>query len=291
MLAVEKQMSTVTTDKNAHGLRVVHGLSSYEAPVHGRGAGIAAMVRLHFTLRGQYAVRYPTLGRRYERLVPHCSLFFAHPFELEFESLSPELESFGIQFPVARFIAYADGASPRVSRFCERVAQGKAGFLFEPAPSLATALEPSIRHMLTCRYAGPMEELFLYSQSLELLVRAIDLAADGGERLSRSERERLFAARDFLEARVADPPLLAEVARKVGLNEYKLKHGFKLLFGTTVYGYLTQKRLELARNMLLDTDRTAAEVSFMLGYSSPQHFSQAFKQHFGVTPKSMRKTS
>lgn len=288
-------MVTTTTDKTVHGLRLVHGTSSFDGAAgraRGRAVSHAATVRLHFTLRGEYGVRYPTLDRSYERLVPHCSLFFADPFELELESLSPQLESFGVQFPVERFIAYADGASPRVSRFCERIASGKPGFLFEPAPRIGEALRPSVRRMLDSRYAGPLEELYLYSQSLELLVRAIDLAADGGAaNPGKTERERLFAARDFIEARVTEPPALAEVARKVGLNEYKLKHGFKVLFGTTVHAYLTQKRLELARSMLLDTERTAAEVSFLLGYSSPQHFSQAFKQHFGVPPKSMRKTS
>jgi AraC-like DNA-binding protein len=43
--------------------------------------------------------------------------------------------------------------------------------------------------------------------------------------------------------------------------------------------------------MLLDTEQTAAEVAYALGYRTPQHFSAAFKKHFGVSPKSMRKNS
>jgi AraC-like DNA-binding protein len=41
--------------------------------------------------------------------------------------------------------------------------------------------------------------------------------------------------------------------------------------------------------MLLDTDKTAAEVGFALGYATPQHFSEAFKKRFGMTPGSVRK--
>jgi AraC-like DNA-binding protein len=289
-------MTTSMTERQAHGLRLVHVVSEYSAPTHGYGGSELDMVRLHIALHGEYGVHYPAFGRRYERLVPHCSLFYAHPFELEHDSLSPRLETFGIQFPVERFIAYADGASPRVSRFCDQIANGKAGMLFEPTPALLPAIERSVRRMIACRYDGSVEQLFLYSQSLELLVRVLN-AADGGDKAGaprspgRSDRERLFAARDYLEAQLSDPPALAEVARKVGLNEYKLKRGFKQLFGTTVHAYLTDKRLEHARSLLLDTDRTAAEVAFALGYSSPQHFSQAFKQHFGIAPKSMRKTS
>jgi AraC family transcriptional regulator, transcriptional activator of the genes for pyochelin and ferripyochelin receptors len=283
-------VTTLGIDRNFHGLRLVYGVSEQAGPEH--GASDADMVRLHFTLCGDYRVDYPTLGRSFERLAPHCSLFYARPFELEYHKLSPRLETFGLQFPVARFLEYADGASPAVSRFCEQIAHGSAGFLVEPSPLLISTFEPSVRRMLDCRYQGSVEELYLYSQSLELLARALDLAADSGEkRLARGDRERLFAARDLLDARLADPPVLADVARHVGLNEHKLKRGFKQLFGVTVHTYFTHKRLELARSLLLDTERTAAEIAFALGYASPQHFSQAFKQHFGVAPKSMRKSS
>lgn len=288
-------MATSITERKAQELRLVHSVSEHSQDAHGRGASDVEMVRLHVTLRGEYNVHYPAFDRRYERLMPHCSLFYAHPFELAFDSISPQLETFAIQFPVESFIRYADGASPRVSRFCDGIANRKAAMLFEPTPALLPVIERSVRRMIECRHEGPLEQLALYSQSLEVLVRVLD-AVDGGRRgalarPARSDRERLFAAREYLESKLTDPPALADIARAVGLAEYKLKRGFKQLFGTTVHAYLTQKRLEHARDLLLDTDRTAAEVGFELGYSSPQHFSQAFKQHFGVAPKSMRKSS
>src|SRR3569623_1290908 len=64
---------------------------------------------------------------------------------------------------------------------------------------------------------------------------------------------------------------------------------FEEMFGATVYVYLTEQRLETARRALLDTDKTAAEVAFELGYATPQHFHSAFKKRFGVTPNSVRK--
>jgi AraC-like DNA-binding protein len=42
----------------------------------------------------------------------------------------------------------------------------------------------------------------------------------------------------------------------VGLNEYKLKRGFKQMFGTTVFAYLTEQHLDLAKRYLLGTRRT-----------------------------------
>jgi AraC-like DNA-binding protein len=74
----------------------------------------------------------------------------------------------------------------------------------------------------------------------------------------------------------------------VGLNEYKLKRGFKETFNTTVFGYLADQRLNLAQQYLRDTDKTAAEISAELGYCTPQHFNNAFKRKFGFTPYSVR---
>lgn len=284
-------MSMHVTEKRAHGLRLTHAVADY--PDHGvhRGTSDDDVVRLHFSLRGQYRARYPSMGRRFERLGPHCSLFYARPFELEFTNQTPSIETFGVQFPIERFVRYTAGIDPRVARFCEQVAAGQSGFLLEPSAALTPALEPVIRCMLDARYQGALEDLYLLSRSLELLVQVL-----AGQRpathapIGKRERDRLFAARDFIDARLGDPPAVAHIARAVGLNDYKLKRGFKQLFGTSVFAYLTTQRLELARRMLLDTDTSAAEVALALGYASPQHFSQAFKKRYGVAPKSMRKS-
>ncbi len=74
----------------------------------------------------------------------------------------------------------------------------------------------------------------------------------------------------------------------MGLNEYKLKKGFKETFNNTIFGYLTDQRLQLAKQYLLDTQQTAAEISMQLGYATPQHFNNAFKKKFGITPFSVR---
>jgi AraC family transcriptional regulator, transcriptional activator of the genes for pyochelin and ferripyochelin receptors len=289
-------MSVQLAEKNAHGLRLTHATAHYAESALRRGASNENVVRLHFGLRGESRVRYPNLERSYARLGAHFSVFYASPFELEFVNETPLLETFGIKLPVSQFVAYVDGTNLRVSRFCERIAGGQAGFLFEPSMPLLPPLEHTIRRMLECRYAGALEELYLLSGSIELLVRTLEIgtrdpAAQEHAPITRSDRDRLFAARDLVDSRLTDPPALAEVAKRVGLNEYKLKRGFKQLFGSSVFAYLSAQRLELARRMLLETDKTAAEVAFALGYATPQHFNHAFKRQFGVTPKSMTKTS
>lgn len=51
---------------------------------------------------------------------------------------------------------------------------------------------------------------------------------------------------------MAEPPSLLELSRLIGLNDYKLKTGFKEMYGTTVFGYLREQRLEKAYRLLME---------------------------------------
>src|SRR5205814_5746398 len=111
----------------------------------------------------------------------------------------PLIETFGVAVPVAQFASYAAGAGDDVARFCDRALGGRASMLFEPSPSLPDVLEHGIRRMLEARYEGALEELYLLSQSIELLVRVLE----GGSRVSsgagkftpsKVDRDKLVAA-------------------------------------------------------------------------------------------------
>ena len=108
----------------------------------------------------------------------------------------------------------------------------------------------------------------------------------------RTEREEtaLSAAARILETRCHEDHSLAELSRAVHLNEFKLKRGFKERFGTTVFGFLRQKRMELARELLASESQNVIEVANRVGYSNPSHFARAFREAFGVNPSSFQRS-
>jgi AraC-like DNA-binding protein len=61
------------------------------------------------------------------------------------------------------------------------------------------------------------------------------------------------------------------------------------MYQTTVFGYLAEKRLELARDYLSDPNKSVTDIADLLGYSSIQHFSYAFKKKFGHSPMQVRR--
>jgi AraC family transcriptional activator of pyochelin receptor len=284
-------MTVDLLDLRAHGIRVTHARVAYDDSAVRRASSDDDMVRLHFSMRGDYSVRYPAIGRAYDVRGGHHNVLYSRPFELEFVNNTPALETFGVQFPVERFVSYVDGSNDLLSRFCERLTSARGSVLFDPWPAITPPIEHTLTQLIASRFQGQLNELFVLSKSIELLVLAVEAGSTQPFATSapRGDRDKLVAAREFVDARLKSPPTLSQVAESVGLNEYKLKSGFKAMFGTTVFAYLTDQRMELARRYLLDTDKDAAEIAFELGYATPQHFSHAFKKRFGVPPKSVRK--
>jgi AraC-like DNA-binding protein len=81
------------------------------------------------------------------------------------------------------------------------------------------------------------------------------------------------------------PPTIAKLAELVGLNEYRLKAGFKEVYNSTVYGYVMETKMNRGRKLLDAGKLRVNDVAFEVGYTNPSHFIAAFKRQFGITPK------
>ncbi|WP_298740530.1 AraC family transcriptional regulator [uncultured Chitinophaga sp.] len=126
-------------------------------------------------------------------------------------------------------------------------------------------------------------ELFLLQAE-----QAERLAGGAAVSLHPADKERLYAAREYVKEHMFDPISLMQVARHCGLNDFKLKKGFKALFGTTVFGYLNELKMDYGRQMLLASACTVAEAGYVLGYTDSYNFSKAFKKYFGYPPGKLK---
>lgn len=80
-------------------------------------------------------------------------------------------------------------------------------------------------------------------------------------------------------------PMLAD---KAGINEFKLKIGFRELFGTSPYQYRLHLCLEKAKALLEDTDDTIDQIAGKVGFDSYSGFSTAFKKTYNIAPTHYR---
>lgn len=106
---------------------------------------------------------------------------------------------------------------------------------------------------------------------------------------SRRDIQQLNLARSLIEEHYASNMTITEVAKQVGLNRTKLSEGFSELFGVTVHGYIIEKRMDAAIDMLRD-GRALQEIAIHAGYQSAASFCRAFKQHFGSTPGEFKRS-
>ena len=274
-------------------IRIGHAISRFETLTSFSASSRADVIRMHFGMKGNYAFTHKQLNKSYNFIGSHHNIMYSKEFDMVVNNNTLELETFGVQFPKELFIKFTQNASETLKRFSEDIIAGRSCILSEKWGAINSPIQQSIQQIIHCRYKGDLQKLFLLSKSIELLVlsaEACSLSENRKDRFIKNgrDREKIIAVRDLINDRVSDPPNLSEIARAVGLNEYKLKRGFKETFNTTVFGYLTDQRLHLARQFLQDTEKTAAEISNELGYSTPQHFNNAFKKKFGITPFSVR---
>lgn len=104
-----------------------------------------------------------------------------------------------------------------------------------------------------------------------------------------SIRSKMYDVRDILMDDPSGDYTLISLAHRVGTNECTLKKAFKAEFGTTVFGFLTQRRMELAMHYLTETKLPLGEIGVKLGYEHQSHFTTAFRRFHGHTPSSFRR--
>ena len=148
--------------------------------------------------------------------------------------------------------------------------------------------------LLNNSYSGAVENIFINAKVHELLVYSLDCLTDEKEEnftckflADDRSKEQISQAREILLQHIGDPLTIKELSRKVAMNECYLKKGFKEIFGTTIFDFYQQQRMEHAKYLLYEKGLSVTDVSSLLGYSSISHFSAAFKKHTGLKPRDL----
>lgn len=165
---------------------------------------------------------------------------------------------------------------------------------FSPVRNITPAMQITLQQMLDCPYQGIMKQMYLESKAIEVLVLWLEQAMSSdcpSGQTTRSkviDADRIYQAKDILLQHLDHPPSLLSLARQVGLNDCTLKRGFKQIFGTTVFGYLHQHRMEKARSLLLENQHPVTAIAHTVGYTNLSAFSSAFRKQYGVSPRAMQ---
>ena len=113
--------------------------------------------------------------------------------------------------------------------------------------------------------------------------------------LGRATREPLPAApplaerlRDIVESRLTEPLTLAEIAAAAAVGPAHAARVFRHAFGVSIVTYVQDARIERAKPLLVETDRSVTEVAAAVGFASPAYFSRLFARLTGHAPTAWR---
>jgi AraC-like DNA-binding protein len=154
-----------------------------------------------------------------------------------------------------------------------------------------------LQNIIHCPFQGDMKTAFVREHirallSLQLYYFGQVMTGTAPRRdgkITKRDEVVLYEVRDYIDQHFLNPASVQSLSKRFGLNEFKLKHGFRVLFDTSPIRYLQFKRLDFSRMLLRDTDKTIKEIADEIGYNHAANFTTAFVRAFGKSPAEHRK--
>lgn len=145
-------------------------------------------------------------------------------------------------------------------------------------------------------YSGFLRNIYLESRALQML--AIQIAQfqddEADDKLPQILRKSDILKVDYVAKRIQGDlgtNLTVEaLAKEAGTNVNKLQEGFKYVYNLTVNKYIQYKKLEAAKEMLMNSEKNISEIVVAIGLNNRSYFSKIFKEKYGVNPKYFLKT-
>ena len=177
-----------------------------------------------------------------------------------------------------------------VSPELKQLIEGSATPYYQEVMTTTLPMRLALEQLLNCPFADIPKQMYLESKCRELIALRLGQLDEGVRNtqkkvtLKARDIDRIHAAKAILLSQIAYPPSLMELARLVELNDYKLKLGFRQLFGMTVFQCLYEQRMNHARELLAAGRMSVKEVARTVGYKNQSRFAAAFRKRFGTNP-------
>lgn len=160
-------------------------------------------------------------------------------------------------------------------------------FLFFERMTTETKL--LLKNMAAVDMEDHLSNFYLQIKAQELLYQVFHTLSlrenTAHQTVSSIDAERLLHIRTEIINDLSVPPVIRNLAQVAAMSETKLKQLFKQTFGTTIYNYYQQARMEEAAFLLKQGKHSVGEVGYELGFSNLSHFSRLFEKHYGLNPK------
>ena len=159
---------------------------------------------------------------------------------------------------------------------------------------ISISLKIVLNQIIAKKLHGALQNIYMKGKIYELLSLYFNISeeteSDQCPFMANEETiSQIKMAKDIIIENMANPPSLEELSKQVGLNIKKLKIGFKEFYGTPVFTFLLNYKLDHSKKLLEENRLNVSEIATQIGYSNSSHFIAAFKKRFDTTPKQFTK--
>lgn len=151
----------------------------------------------------------------------------------------------------------------------------------------------AVQLLTACNVADEVKPVFRRGLAMTVLASELNPlfqdAPQHSAKFSQQDQAKAMLARDILFNEFRHPPSVADLSKRVGTNQLKLKQLFHHFLNNTPYGLLLEIRMNHAYQLLKTGQCHVSVAADLVGYRHASNFSAAFTKHFGVSPKQIAK--
>lgn len=118
----------------------------------------------------------------------------------------------------------------------------------------------------------------------QMIEEVMEIACPEKESESQSPAETAKQVHQYLLEHIAERITIDELSAKFHINSTTLKQAFKKHYGDSLAAHINEHRMKYAAKLLLETDKSVAEVAKSVGYESQSKFSAAFQKYYNTSP-------
>ncbi len=248
-------------------------------------------INVYFLFDGRAKIE-TTSGPDFHLHIGTHNLFYMPPCSCKIHTLPCHYDLFYMRLPIPTFKEYTRQNKGIFIPFYEGIKAHKCVFLRSEHGIIGHRIHRIVDEICKKNDQQELRPLFIKAKIIELLSVQMEQLCNlcsPPSSLGKEAAQKMFAVRDFIIQNLGEYYSLKELAKRAGTNEFTLKKEFKELFGNTVFGFWHELKMEKAQKLLLENKIPIKEISEIIGYKNPQHFSTAFKNNFGITPSNFRK--
>lgn len=146
-----------------------------------------------------------------------------------------------------------------------------------------------IHEMLNNPYEEKLRDFYYENCIRELLFFHITQSKQPvPSQLENRDIAAIYQADAIIASNLNEHYTIDKLSRMAGTNQFKLKKGFRQVFGMGVFRRLLFRRMEQAETLLETTDKSIGEIAQLAGYDTAAGFIHAFRRDFGMTPREWR---